>query len=344
MIYFDQIDKSKGVFFVKLTDIRKLTANLSQEYGPLNPGRYHDALRSLGYEPGTLYQELEMESRYVDTHQDTSWSNANVSLHSHTFYEVLCCRNTCGAEYLVGSERYRLQKGDIILIPPGISHRPLLPEHMAEPYCRDVLWISPEFTEIANHLLADSFTGQHKKTSLLRTAGTRWEYLSDMFRIGVQEAEGGAPGWETAVIGNSMVLITHLARAFFDCRETALTAERPELLDRAMAFIEDHLSEKITLADVAHHLYVSESTVSQTFRNKMGVSFHQCLTQRRLIAAKQLIQENMLLENVGQAVGFPDYSTFYRAFKKEYGISPRQYRKLQEDTASQELSAAHVFP
>lgn len=317
---------------MKLTDIRKVAHVLTPELERQDPAAYNALLQSLGYEPGALYQELEMDSKYVDTHQDTSWSNANVSLHSHTFYEVLCCRNTCGAEYLVGSERYRLQKGDIIFISPGVSHRPLLPEHMTEPYRRDVLWLSPEFTEIANHLLADSFTGQHKKTSLLRTAGTRWEYLSDMFRIGVQEAEGGAPGWETAVIGNSMVLITHLARAFFDCRETALTAERPGLLDRAMAFIEDHLSEKITLADVAHHLYVSESTVSQTFRYKMGVSFHQCLTQRRLIEAKQLILRDILLEDVGMAVGFPDYSTFYRAFKKEFGISPRQYRKLQEDS------------
>lgn len=52
----------------------------------------------------------------------------------------------------------------------------------------------------------------------------------------------------------------------------------------------------------------------------------------RLIAAKALIQEGALLETVGQDVGFADYSTFYRAFKKEYGISPRQYRRLQEET------------
>ena len=111
-----------------------------------------------------------------------------------------------------------------------------------------------------------------------------------------------------------------------------MAAEHPELLDRAMAFIEENLAEKITLADAARHLYVSESTVSQTFRYKMGVSFHQCLTQRRLIEAKQLILRDILLEDVGMAVGFPDYSTFYRAFKKEFGISPRQYRKLQEDS------------
>ena len=62
----------------------------------------------------------------------------------------------------------------------------------------------------------------------------------------------------------------------------------------------------------------------------MGVSFYRCVTQRRLIAAKALILDGHPLENVGQQVGFSDYSSFYRAFKQEYGIPPRQYRKLQE--------------
>lgn len=316
---------------MKLSDIRKLTQQLSPVTNPTDMSHRHALLKSLGYEPGSLYQELEMESRFVDTHQDISWSNANVSLHSHTFYEVLCCRNTCGAEYLVGAERYRLQKGDIIFISPGVSHRPLLPEHMTEPYTRDVLWFSQEFVEVCRRLFSDRFDSSQRRSSLLRTAGTKWEYLADLFRIGVQESEEAAPGWESVVVGNAMVLITHLARAYFDRSELTPSAERPELLDRAMAYIEENLAQKITLADAARHLYVSESTVSQTFRNKMGVSFHQCLTQRRLIAAKGLILQDVVLEHVGQMVGFPDYSTFYRAFKKEFGISPRHYRKLQEE-------------
>jgi len=236
------------------------------------------------------------------------------------------------------AERYRLQKGDIIFIAPGVSHRPLLPESMPEPYTRDVLWLSTEFVDGCRRLLSDSFAGPAHRSSLLRTAGTRWEYLADLFRSGVTETENGAPGWEAAVIGNTMVLITHLSRAFYDRTNLPLAAEYPDLLERGMVYMEENLSKKITLSDIARHLYVSESTVSQTFRNKMGVSFHQCLTQRRLIEAKRLIQDNTLLENVGQRVGFPDYSTFYRAFKKEYGISPRQYRKLQEEAAPADLT------
>ena len=97
-----------------------------------------------------------------------------------------------------------------------------------------------------------------------------------------------------------------------------------------MAYIEMNLAEKITIRDTAKHFYVSESTIRQTFRQKMGVSFHHCLTQRRLIAAKQLIEGGCVLEQVAAQTGFSDYSSFYRAFRQEYGISPRQYRTMQE--------------
>ena len=60
-----------------------------------------------------------------------------------------------------------------------------------------------------------------------------------------------------------------------------------------------------------------------------GVSLYRYITQRRLIAAKTHIQNGATLEQVSRDVGFADYSTFYRAFKQEFGISPRRYRELQ---------------
>ena len=99
-----------------------------------------------------------------------------------------------------------------------------------------------------------------------------------------------------------------------------------------MAYVENHLSEKITLTDMARRFYVSESTIIQHFRKKMGISFYRCVTQQRLIFAKNLIQKGIPLETVCRQVGFTDYSTFYRAFNQEYGLSPRQYRGLQNPT------------
>jgi len=315
---------------MKLKDIQRISQQLTMPESPQLQQRVRDLLAEMGYDPDNLYQELEMTSRYVDTHQDISYSNAVIRLHSHSFYEILCCKNTCGVEYLLESQRYRLQQGDIIIVPPGVSHRPLLPEQMPEPYRRDVLWITPEFFEsVAQFFETTPQMGQSKNV-LFRSAGTKWEFLSTLFHDGVVECERRAQGWEAAVIGNTVTLLTNLNRALQDRSMTPLKAEAPELLDRVMAYIENHLTEKMTLSDVARHFFVSEATVTLTFRKKMGTSFHRCLTLCRLIRAKTLIVEGAMLETVAEQVGFSDYSTFYRSFKQEYGISPRQYRKLQE--------------
>ncbi len=314
---------------MKLDEMRKL-ANLERPVTAAQQQAFYEYMRSLGIEPDKLYQELEMTSPLVDTHRDVSFSNAHMQLHSHTFYELLYCRNSCGAEYLVGSERYRLQRGDIIFVPPGVSHRPLLPEQMAEPYKRYVLWLSQDFMDRYAGLFPYPFTEKQAYASMLRTGGTQWEHLGDLFRAGVQEAEQQSDGWEAAVIGNTMMLLTQIKRATDGHTAQALQAEKPELLDRIMAFVEHNYAKSITIGELSGQFYVSGSTVSHLFKQKLGVSFYRYVTQRRLIAAKTLIERGLLLEDVCTQAGFADYSGFYRAFKQEFGISPRQYRSLQE--------------
>ena len=312
---------------MKLSHLQAMIKGFPQGQPPSAEQMQH-LLRQLGYDPDNLYQELEMESRFADIHPDSGSSNTQVQLHSHPFYEILYCRNTCGAQYLMGTQRYRLQKGDVILIPPGLSHRPLLPDSMAEPYIRIVLWISREFMANILRSFPEVLMSKTSYSVLLRTAGTPWESLEELFLKGAKIAQESSDESRLLLIGNTITLLAHLRQAFLDRAAGRIKAEKPELLDRIMTYIEQNLSRHITLTDTAKAFYVSESTVSHIFRNKLGVSFYRFVTQRRLIAAKVLIQEGSILEQVAEQVGFSDYSSFYRAFKQEYGISPRQFRKL----------------
>lgn len=285
-------------------------------------------LKEQGIDLTNLYQELEMSSRYVNTHRDTSYSNTRVSLHSHNYIEILYCRTSAGVEYLIGSDRYRLQKGDIVFVPPGVSHRPIMPELLTVPYERDVLWISTEFMEMFLQMFPDETSQTRDHATPIRTAGTRWEFLGDLFRKGVLEEEEKRPGWEAAVIGNTLTIFANMKRIYIERSAGTMKAERPELLDRVAAYIEKNYTEHITIDDLARCFFVSNSTISHLFKQKMGVSVYRYITQRRLIAAKTLIGQKLPLEEISQQVGFSDYSTFYRAFKQEFGISPRQFSQL----------------
>ena len=312
---------------MKFSIIRDLSKRFAPPTTPEEMEKIQEALLYEGIDFQNFYQELEMSDPYVETHRDVSFSNDRLNLHSHTFYELLYCCNDCGAEYLVGADRYRLQKGDIVFVPPGISHRPLLPEQMTEPYERYVLWISQDFINEFIEKYAPNKTYTAYGT-LLRTGGTKWELLGGYFRRGVWEAENQAACWQAAVIGNTITLLTLIGRSIQERTASVLKAEKPDLLNEVLAYVESHLSDRITLEETARHFYVSVSTITQLFRQKMGTSFYRCVTQQRLISAKALINEGKSLESVSREVGFADYSSFYRAFKKEYGITPRQYTQL----------------
>ena len=316
---------------MKLAELRRLTNEIPYAHTMDEQEDILTNLRRGGINLSTIYQEMEMSYSYVESHHDSTFPNSTVSLHSHDFYELLYCCNSCGVEYLVWSSRYRLKKGDIIWISPGVSHRPLILADTQAAYHRDVILISRKFMDELVCPYGSGDPRRRQRAGLLRTAGTDWEFLGGFFRNCVRESEQKNSGWEMALLGNVLMLISGLSRC--EGKESLpLTAEKPDLLDRVMDYIEIHYAERITLADTAARFYVSESTISNLFRQKMGASFYRCVTQRRLIAAKDLIRQGVPMESVNEQVGFRDYSGLYRAFKQEYGLSPRQFRQLQERT------------
>ena len=277
-----------------------------------------------------IYQELEMSSAYADSHRDISREAGLVRPHSHSFYELIYCTGCDNIQYIIGTERYRLQRGDVIWVPPGVSHCPLFPTDMKKPYERIVLWINAErmaefFRYWPELNLQQDLSRRH---ALLRTAGmARERELREAFLRGCKESEKRLPGWEVALYGNTNLLLTLLIRAMEGREEQPLT-EKTELLDELLTYVSIHLQEKITVSDTARNLHVSESTVTHLCSKRLGMSFYRYVTQQRLDRARRLMLEYGDLAMVAEKSGFCDYTAFFRAFKQEYGLPPSEYRKI----------------
>ena len=104
---------------------------------------------------------------------------------------------------------------------------------------------------------------------------------------------------------------------------------RKGLLEQITAYVEANLAKKITLTMIANQFNVSVSTVTQLFQRKARTTFHHFVTGKRMERARTLILQGLPLEAVGKAIGYQDHSTFYRAFRQTFGISPREYRKTR---------------
>jgi len=248
----------------------------------------------------------------VDILEPTS----QLPMHSHSFMEIFRYTSDSRVEYLVGTHRYILQKGDIICIPPGTCHQVLRYEPEDTPCVRDLIGISPSFLEYAE------WGTLPQEYYLLRATPEREDFFARLCELCVQESYNRDVHWRKMISGAAQMLLTMIVRS----SDLSIKAEKDGIFESVLAYVDENLNQKITLTETAQHFYTSERTVTREFQKNLGISFYRYVTQRRMLMAGNFIRTGIPLEEVCQKVGYSDYPTFYRAFKKEYGISPRQMK------------------
>ena len=107
------------------------------------------------------------------------------------------------------------------------------------------------------------------------------------------------------------------------------TSARDVILEKINRFILDHLTESLTISDIARELGYSVSHLRAVFRDRLGVSLGRYMRESRLSEAAQLLQNSESnVSEIGERCGFESLYAFSRAFRKAYGIPPRAYRQL----------------
>ena len=123
--------------------------------------------------------------------------------------------------------------------------------------------------------------------------------------------------------------IDNLKIALFQ-RKSAKNEERQEerTINGITRYMQEHLSEEISLSVLAEEFHLSAQYISQLFKNEIGVNFLAYLTNIRMEKAKKLLLSTSLsIAEVSEQSGYGDYRVFTKVFKKSEGITPSQYRR-----------------
>ncbi len=125
----------------------------------------------------------------------------------------------------------------------------------------------------------------------------------------------------------SMLLILSLRACIRADQVRKERKRRSIMIDDIFRYIKEHLTEELSLEELEQEFFVSRYHICREFKRLTGQTPHAYIVKARLDVCRKYIEEGKPISEVYQLGGFGGYNHFFRAFKKEYGLTPKQYYK-----------------
>ena len=263
----------------------------------------------------------------IDLHHSvTEAPNASeFERHTHKMFELIYVVKGRG-RYVVEGAEYPLLPGTVLLLRPYEYHY-VCPEE-GVPYERYVIHFD-EGISFENESTLACFRDERfgagvyfPRESLDVAVLHAFETLDTVPRFAENEVT-------LLPVGKVMVrsIVTQILLLLGAARPAEPVAPQKDLLFGVIGYINRHLNENLTLDELSRRFFVSKYHLCRAFRQHTGTTFLSYLTTKRIVAAQQLIKEGLPVTEIAYRVGFRDYSSFYRAFRKQTGSAPAWERR-----------------
>ena len=248
-----------------------------------------------------------------------------IDFHFHDFHKILICLSGY-ISYCIEGRTYDLKPNDIVFVNAGEVHRPVI--HDETPYERIIFYISKDYLaayQETDNDLSLCFKRAHENQShVLRVhafSQSRLGMVTRELEHSFDETEYADKLYHNILFLEFMI---HLNRAALHngIEYIPTTASNQKILS-IIDYLNNHLTEDLNIDLLASRFFLSRYYLMHTFKEETGYTIGNYLTTKRLLLAKDLIAGGMPITEACYESGFRNYSTFSRAYKKNFGSTPR---------------------
>jgi len=250
--------------------------------------------------------------------------------HYHDFNKIIIFVSG-DVTYIIEGKSYKLKPWDILLVGKNDLHLPIISPNT--PYKRMILWLNPLFLEGHNKnncdLLSCFQLASERKLNLIRLDNKHINSLKQNLIDLEEEIQDKAFG--STILRNALFLqfIVKINRLFLgmDIDKNIDDIRYDPRIEDILSFINSNLDKDLSIDLLSKELYLNKYYLMHLFKEETGYTLYSYILKKRVIKASDLIKSGMQAGEVCSECGFGDYSSFVRAFKNEFGLSPKQYYK-----------------
>lgn len=241
------------------------------------------------------------------------------SYHYHDFHKIIVFISG-KVTYHIEGKAYHLKPRDILLVSQGAIHKPEIDPSV--PYERYIFWIRDDLS--CQELNTCFQKANDRSFNLVRADSALQERLKDLLpeiEQTLQNTHFGDPILKDALFTQFMIYINRIFLRTSSSPDKK-TYSSDTQVEQLLKYINRNLSENLSIDQLANRFFFSKYHMMRKFKNETGYTIHNYITSKRLLMARSLISQGMPVMKAAQASGFHDYTTFVRAYKKQFGKAP----------------------
>ena len=250
-------------------------------------------------------------------------------LHNHAMYELVYC--LCGnVVYLAEGVQYPLEPDSLLIINPTVPHKLFICSDV--PFERHIIYIyyACGVSQMAGLIARCQPPLVPKHIGSAYYPPKDVSGLRHLMTCMSQASSSPDPSVQALTVILAQAMVAELAMIMWNKQPAKYSEGTSKTVDTLLTYLSQNYNHNLTLRGIADTFHLSKDYCNRLFRSATGMTVMQYIMYSRVLHAKQLLAEGTPATETAKMVGYGDYSSFFRAYRKITGRTPRDDHEIPE--------------